>query len=249
MTQVTGTLTLPDGTPAAGASVVFELVGADRAFVPDDDETVLKQQPTITTDENGQYLIDLPGNATLDPPGTRWRRTVSMGRQRSFSDDLIVPVNGGPYDEHDLLAAPLVPVPSIAASNLITASRNGPGQTINAASVFNVYPVDGTTITIDTPLDFMVELRGRITVRHDDENFSSVVVAIAPPGETLVGGHVGQQTYAVTGEQGIPGTVTSTVQARLDPGITGSWQLYVTSVKPGNVTVVANGAELAAYRV
>jgi|ADGO01.1.fsa_nt_gi hypothetical protein len=46
MTQVTGTLTLPDGTPAAGASVVFELVGADRAFVPDDDETVLKQQPT-----------------------------------------------------------------------------------------------------------------------------------------------------------------------------------------------------------
>src|SRR5690606_959547 len=249
MTQVTGTLTLPDGTPAAGASVVFELVGADRAFVPDDDETVLKQQPTITTDENGQYTIDLPGNATLDPPATLWRRTVSMGRHRSFSDDLIVPVSGGPYDEHDLLAAPLVPVPSAAATNLTTASRCGAGQTINVASVFNVYAVAGTTITIDRPRDFMVELRGRITVRHDDEDFASVVVAIAPPGETLVGGHVGQQTYAVTGEKGIPGTVTSTVQARLDPGITGSWQLYITATKAGNVTVITNGAELAAYRV
>src|SRR5690606_26743526 len=112
MTQVTGTLTLPDGTPAAGASVVFELIGAHRAFAPDDDETVLKQQPTITTDENGQYVIDLPGNTILDPPGTRWRRTVSMGRHRSFYDDLIVPANGGPYDEYDLLASPLVPVPS-----------------------------------------------------------------------------------------------------------------------------------------
>jgi hypothetical protein len=104
-----------------------------------------------------------------------------MGRHRSFSDDLIVPVNGGPYDEHDLLAAPLVPVPSTAASNLITASTSGAEQTINVASPFNVYPVDGTTITIDTPLDFVVELRGRITVRHEDEDFSSVAVAIAPP--------------------------------------------------------------------
>src|SRR5690606_41856143 len=132
--------------------------------------------------------------------------------------------------------------------NLITASRSGAGQTINVASVFNVYGVDGTTVSIDMPLDFMIELRGRISVRHDDEDFASVVVAIAPPGETLVGGHVGQQTYMLTGEKGIPGTVTSTVQARLDPGITGSWQLYLTSTKTGDVTVVATAAELAAYR-
>lgn len=248
MTQVTGTLTLPDGTPAAGASVVFELVGADRAFVPDDDETVLKQQPTITTDENGQYVIDLPGNATLDPPGTRWRRTVSMGRQRSFSDDLIVPVNGGPYNEHDLLASPLVPVPSTAASNLIISSRSGADQTVDVANALFVYGVDGTTITIDTPLDFMVELRGRVNVRHEDEDFANVGLQIAPPGQTVVGGHVGQIGYALTGEKGESSTATITAQARLDPGITGSWQLYVTSFKPGDVIVVA-GAELAAYRV
>src|SRR5690606_32645919 len=133
---------------------------------------------------------------------------------------IIVPVSGGPYVVEDILAAPLVPVPSTAESNLIISSRNGAGQTINVTSVFNVYPVAGTTITIDRPLDFMVELRGRISVRHDDEDFASVVVAIAPPGETLVGGHVGQQTYMLTGEQGIVGTVTSTDQARLDPGIT-----------------------------
>src|SRR5690606_26627623 len=132
---------------------------------------------------------------------------------------------------------PLPILPSTAASNLIIASQSGAEQTLAVESVFNVYPVDGTAITIDTPLDFMVELRGRITVRHEDEDFASVAVSIAPPGQTLAGGHVGHTGHSVTGEKGIPGMVTSTVQARLDPGITGSWLLYSTSIKPGDVVV------------
>src|SRR5690606_22497112 len=248
MTQVTETIIRPDGTPAAGLKVRFTLAGATRAFASDDDETVLPVVEVVT-DQDGEYLVDLPANSELNPAGTRWRRSFGGRDVGTASDEIIVPVSGGPYVVEDILAAPLVPVPSTAESNLIVSATSGAQQTLTVESVFNVYPVAGTTIAIDTPLDFMVELRGRLTVRHDDEDFASVVVAIAPPGETLVGGHVGQQTYMLTGEKGIPGTVTSTVQARLDPGITGSWQLYVTSVKPGNVTVIANGAELAAYRV
>lgn len=247
MTQVTETITRPDGTPAAGLKVRFVLSGATRAFASDDDETVLSVVEVVT-DQDGQYVVDLPPNSELNPAGTRWRRSFGGSDIGVASDEIIVPVSGGPYPVEDILAAPLVPVPSTAASNLIIASQSGAEQTINVESVFNVYPVDGTTISLDTPLDFMVELRGRLTVRHNDEDFASVVASIEPPGQTLVGGHVGQQTYMLTGEQGIPGTVSNTLQVRLDPGTTGSWQLYITSVKPGSVTVTSR-AELAAYRV
>lgn len=247
MTQVTETIIRPDGTPAAGLKVRFTLAGATRAFASDDDETVLSVVEVVT-DQDGAYVVDLPPNSGLNPAGTRWRRSFGGRDIGTASDEIIVPVSGGPYPVEDILAAPLVPVPSTAESNLIIASTSGAQQTLTVESVFNVYPVDGTTIAIDTPLDFMVELRGRLTVRHDDEDFASVVASIAPPGQTLVGGQVGPETYMLTGEKGIGGTVSSTVQARLDPGTTGSWQLYVTSVKTGDVTVLSR-AELAAYRV
>jgi len=247
MTQVTETITRPDGTPAAGLKVRFTLAGATRAFASDDDETVLSVVEVVT-DQDGEYLIDLPANLDLNPAGTRWRRSFGGRDIGTASDEIIVPVSGGPYPVEDILAAPLVPVPSTPESNLIISSRSGADQTVNVASFLNVYGVAGTTITIDRPLDFMVELRGRVNVRHDVADFANVGLQIAPPGQTVVGGHVGQIGYALTGEMGESGTATITAQARLDPGITGSWQLYVTSFKPGDVIVVA-GAELAAYRV
>src|SRR5690606_36972995 len=200
MTQVTETLVRPDGTPAAGLTVRFTLAGATRAFASDDDETVLSVVEVVT-DQDGQYVVDLPANSGLNPAGTRWRRSFGGRDIGTASDEIIVPVSGGPYVVEDILAAPLVPVPSTAESNLIIASRSGADQTVNVVNAFAVYGVDGTTVSIDTPLDFMVELRGRVNVRHEDEDFANVALQIAPPGQTVVGGHVGQIGYTLTGPE------------------------------------------------
>src|SRR5690606_28270844 len=80
MPQVTETNVLPDGTPAEGVTIRWTLVGATRAFLSDDDETVLSTL-TVKTDSSGQYLVDLPANSDLNPSGTLWRRTIVGGER------------------------------------------------------------------------------------------------------------------------------------------------------------------------
>src|SRR5690554_3297785 len=109
MTQVTETITRPDGTPAAGLKVRFVLAGATRAFASADDETVLPVVEVVT-DQDGQYTVDLPPNSELNPAGTRWRRSFGGRDIGIASDEIIVPVSGGPYPVEDILAAPLEPV-------------------------------------------------------------------------------------------------------------------------------------------
>src|SRR5690606_5871993 len=106
MTQVTETITRPDGTPAAGLKVRFTLAGATRAFASDDDETVLSVV-AVVTGEDGQYLVDLPPSSAVNPAATRWRRSVGGRGIGAAGDDIIVPVCGGPYVVEDILAAPL----------------------------------------------------------------------------------------------------------------------------------------------
>lgn len=103
MTQVTETIVLPDGTPAEGVTIRWTLVGATRAFLSGDDETVLSTL-TVKTDQNGEYLVDLPANSDLNPSDTLWRRTIVGGERFGTVEDLVeVPDSGGPYVVEDIL--------------------------------------------------------------------------------------------------------------------------------------------------
>lgn len=247
MTQVTETIIRPDGTPAAGLKVRFTLAGATRAFASDDDETVLSVVEVVT-DQDGAYVVDLPPNSGLNPAGTRWRRSFGGRIIGTASDEIIVPVSGGPYPVEDILAAPLEPVPSTAASNLIVSATSGPQQTLAVAGPLNVYPVANTLITVP-PLPFTVELRAWCSTRHDDEDFANNALFIGPPGQTAVGGHIGRPAYMNCGVAGAGGTTSATTIARLDPNTGGDYMVYITSFQAGDVTIPNNGAELAAYRV
>src|SRR5690554_3011750 len=104
MTQVTETIVLPDGTPAAGVTIRGTAAGSTRAFLSDDDGTVLSTL-TVKTDSSGQYLVDLPANSDLNPSDTLWRRTIVGGERFGTIDDLVeVPDSGGPYVVEDILA-------------------------------------------------------------------------------------------------------------------------------------------------
>lgn len=255
MPEVRGTVVRPNGLPTRDVKVEYRLVrvgstGLVHRAVGDDGRTYTGVQP-VELDADGTYQVELPPNAELDPPDTRWARTILAPNGRELaSDPLIVPVGDGPdgaWPDNDLLVGPLDPIPEAPPSGRLMLARSGPEQTLTVASLFQIYPIGGTVVQIDDPLPFPVELRARATMRHDDEDFANVVLVIAPVGESSATARIGHG-YGNCGAQGIAGTVTVTAQAELDPGVTGAWQLYATSFNAGDVTVTA-GAKLGVYRV
>lgn len=257
MPEVRGTVVRPDGLPTRDVRVEYRLVrvgstGLVHRAVGDDGRTYTGVQP-VELDADGTYEVELPANAELDPPDTRWARTILAPNGRELaSDPLIVPVGDGPdngaWPDNDLLVGPLDPIPEAPPSGRLMLARSGPEQTLTVASVFEIYPIGGTVVQIDDPLPFPVELRARATMRHDDEDFANVILVIAPVGESSVTAGIGHG-YGNCGAKGIAGTVTVTAQAELDPGVTGAWQLYVTALAAGDVTVSAAGTQLGIYRV
>jgi len=248
MTQVTGTITYPDGSPAQGASVQFVLVGAARAFVSADDETVVGTQPTKTADTLGEYTIDLPANTAMAPGGTRWRRHVSARGIVPFYDDLIVPVSGGPYAEEDILAEPLPALPTLGAvtevdySEIVTANSAVAVNTLAIASVPNI------VVTVPD-LAEVCYLLGAVGVKHSVAN-ANVALAIGPTG--LTSGQIALAKGAGWAQCGAIGAVsTIPLRARIPAHSPGDYQLYINGTA-GNATVEAQEfapSSLAAWRV
>lgn len=105
MTTLTGTIVTPDGDPATGV-VVLQLAGEDGRALPTafvGDETIVGASST-ELDENGQYSIDIAGNADIIPAGTRWARSHGTGRTAA-TIYLDVPTSGT-VSEEDIVADP-----------------------------------------------------------------------------------------------------------------------------------------------
>jgi len=236
MTQVTGTITYPDGSPLQGASVKYTLIGASRAFVSADDETVAGTQPTITVDAAGEYTIDVPGNPTMAPVGTMWRRHVSARGIEPFYDDLIVPGTGGPYVEENVLAEPVSPVPAPTATALVDRAEITVSTAPLAVTAFTVAAVP--LLVVDIPdLGVPVMIRAQSGLDHSTAAGGagrSVSMSIAPVGSDLTG-LIASNTFW----QGDGQPISGSVEAFLPAGSPGSYQLFVSSATSGNVVATA----------
>lgn len=249
MTQVQGTLTRPDGSPAVGSSVRFTLVGATRAFVSADDETVLATQAPVAVDEFGAYTIDLPGNSALNPAGTRWRREIigatDVGRVR---DDLLVPATGGPYFEEDILAESLDPLPTPGAVTELDYSEIVTDNPALAINLLGIASVPNLTVTVpDMPE--VCYILGNVGVSHSAAD-ATVALAVGPTG--LGTGDINSALgagWVQLNAAGSPGTVP--LRARIPAHSPGDFQLYANGTS-GDVTVRGlpyAPASLAAWRM
>lgn len=239
MTQVTETVTRPGGAAAAGVSVRYELVGASRAFVSADDETVVGKQPTITTDVNGEYTIDLPANTSMEPEGTRWRRTVVGAGIDQFSDDIIVPSGGGPYVLEDVLADSLAALPTPVATNDLdraTLTANFGPTAVNLLSIVAV-----TGLVVDVPdLAVGCYVKATALMSHSAAN-AAVVLVIAPVGASITTDPM-QQATATLGAAATKETVVC--ELYLPAHSAGSYQVFVLGTS-GNLTVEASADAVA----
>ena len=123
MTTVTGSLRLPDGRAALGR-VRFELVDRttrrplDRAAF-DGQGRAIVGRTDVELDQDGRWEVDLPGQSSIDPPGTAWARIhIDENGQPGRPVLLVVPAAGGPVSEHEIMLRddePSPPAPAGAA--------------------------------------------------------------------------------------------------------------------------------------
>src|SRR5690606_6677753 len=162
-------------------------------------------------------------------------------------DEIIVPVSGGPYVVEDILAAPLVPVPSTPESNLIASVATASEHTVEIVNPFATVAIPQTQLPVP-PVDGRVELRGLVSLRHEDADNVNVGVTILPEGGSF-GDRVAPLRYANLGQKGVAGTGSAYVVGRLDPGTAGTFELHIICLSLGEVVFPAGSVELSAYRV
>lgn len=244
MGTVTGTLRRPDDSAFVG-TVRFGLVDATgravhRAFDHATGRTYLGPIDAEVS-AAGVYSLALPANTALDPAGSRWARTVLRDGVASVSDALIVPVGAGPFDEDDILAEALDPLPEPAPANLIDSAEITAPTGNLAVNAFVMTSVPNTTVTVPNVARPVI-LRGGGPIRHSVAN-ANVALLIAAVGATL-----GAQLDAAFAQLGPIATLSSPKpEVLLDPHSPGDYQLFVFSTTTGNIVVDAVTAAQAGY--
>lgn len=244
MTTVNGTIIRGDESPAKGATVKFTLQGADRAFRTDTAGTVVKTTFVASPDATGLYTVNLIGNDALSPLGTKWRREITGPGITTVTDDIIVPNTGGPFEEDQLLAEPVDPIPDPTPSNFID------GATLVASVTgLSVNPLAGATVTgtqVTVPdLSIPVVLRTKATLTHTVAN-SRIALAIVPAGAGV--GSAIDIAWALNGGSAA-NEVTVSYESMLDPHSAGNYELLVYSAVDGTMAVVAGPAHQSYLRV
>lgn len=224
MPTVTGTIVTPDGTAVAGATVSFAL-DTGRAWRNSDDDLIVSPI-TEVTDENGEYSLTLPGNADLDPANSRYVRTVTFGGgarrgMAALVDELIVPSAGGPYNEHDLLAESLDPLPTPTATNDLDRADITANTSATATNVLTLIAVPG--LVVDVPdLDTGCYVKATLNIQNSAAN-PAIVASVAPVGATV--STTPQQQAAETGGAAAS-QKTVTAELYLPPHSAGQYQAF-----------------------
>lgn len=261
MPTVTGTILLPDGTAPTGCTVRFTLSGVDRAFHGTDETRVSGVDVAVDAD-TGVYTVTLPGNADLRPTGTYWNRAVTGSRVVAFNDDLLVPASGGPYDEEDILADVLDPLPETEPSNEVdSVERTTDFGPVTASNGVNAVPVTGMVVEVpDVDQPCWIEAKAMMRIANADTP-AVATVAIGPEGssEAQVDALDDISTVFIGAAGDLPLDNTGRASIRVPANTPGTYQMYLlahdnTNIglgisSPVAVTLIADDHVKASMRV
>lgn len=145
MATVTNTLKLPDGSTPSTGRVLIELVSSAGSpklagWGPTDNTILDIANPTVASD--GTWSASLVPNADIDPPGTAYKITESVGRVRYVHH---IEVGSGGGTVHDLLVDAPASLPSSAlAAHQVAADPHG-DRAYSAALVDDLSGVTNAT--------------------------------------------------------------------------------------------------------
>lgn len=251
MPTVTGRAVLPSGTGAAqrNTRVRFRLVDADGSRVAQAWDTnagrLIVGDEDLGLDAEGDYSIDLPANTHIEPTGTRWSRVVLLRGTEGPARSLVVPVGGGPYDEHAILdeAVDALPVPE--PSNELDVAERTSGLTLGSFNGFNIIAVTGMVVSVPD-INRPCYIDTQLWMEHAATANANLATMIGVTGLSTIG----TQTATGIGFVGAQGKETSPfARARIPAHSPGDYQAYGYSDTSGNVTLIATEANPARITV
>lgn len=250
MPDVTGRIVLPSGTaggPATKLRSRFRLVDAAGNHVRQAWDTsagnrVIVDYEDRELDTEGDYTVTLAPNTQIEPSGTRWQRTVLIGKNEGPQLSMVVPVGGGPYNEHTIRDEPADPLPVPEPSNELDVAERTSGLTVGTFNGFNIHGVTGMVVTVPD-LDRPCYIDCQLWMEHAATANANLATMIAVAGLVDPNNIIGTQVGAGTGFVGAQGKETSPfARARIPAHSPGDYQAYVYSDTSGNVTLIANSA-------
>jgi hypothetical protein len=209
---------------------------ADRVIVDYED---------LDIDAEGDYSIDLPPNTQIEPSGTRWSRTVVLRGIEGPTRSLIVPVGGGPYDEHEILEEEAGALPEAPASAVIDSAEINTATGNLAVNAFALTPVPNLVVTVPD-IDEPVLVRARGPVKNTPSRSQATVgttngqpgitgpanaFSAADEGRTITGTGIPASTLIVA--------VTSETAAVMSNNATGT--ASITATITGGLSTAALG--------
>jgi len=241
MPVVNGKITRPDLTKQA-VSVEFDLVdqvgNPVRAWKTATDETIISRQPVTPDVVTGAYTVTIPGNTDLNPANTRWRRRIYFG-QDIYTDYLVVPPSGGPYQEEDI-AQDIVALPTTTPSNESAFFSLGVNQGVTIVSGFVLVPVPTFIVVVPDSARPHIFL-GCVNLSHATVANANLFAGIALVGETTIGNAKGYGNL-VAGPTGVG--VNVSFVGRVPPHSAGSYQVMVNG-PAGSITVTGGTNNLS----
>jgi hypothetical protein len=246
MPTVTGRIVKPSGTaggPANNTRARFRLVDSTARRVPQAWDTgtsnrVIVDQEDFTLDAEGDYSVTLAPNTQIEPSGTRWQRVVLLGQTEGPALSMVVPVGGGPYNEHDIRDEPVDPLPVPEPSNEIDVAEVASGSTLTGFNGFNIIAVPNTVVTVPD-MSRPCWVLAQLWMEHAATANMNLLACIAAPGSTTFG----QQIAAAAGFVGAAGKETSPMAwGRIPAHQPGDWQAFVYADNTGNVNLIASAA-------
>jgi hypothetical protein len=246
MPNVTGRIVKPSGTaggPANGTRVRFRLVDSAgnkvrQAWDTGTANRVIAGDEDFGLDAEGDYTVTLAPNTQIEPSGTRWQRVVLDGKNEGPALSMVVPVGGGPYNEHTIRdeAVDALPVPE--PSNEQNAAERTSNLTVGSFNGFNIIAVTGMVVTVPD-LDRPCYIDCQLWMEHAATANANLATMIGVTGLTTIG----TQIAAAIGFVGAQGKETSPfARARIPAHSPGTYQAYVYSDTSGNVNTIASTA-------
>jgi hypothetical protein len=246
MPDVTGRVVKPSGTaggPANHTRVRFRLVDAAgnrvrQAWDTGTANRVITGDEDLGLDAEGDYLVTLAPNTQIEPSGTRWQRVVLDGATEGPTLSMVVPVGGGPYNEHVIRDEAVTPLPVPEPSNEVDAAERTSNLTVGSFNGFNIIAVTGMVVTVPD-LDRPCYIDCQLWMEHAATANANLATMIGVTGLTTIG----TQVAAGIGFVGAQGKETSPfARARVPAHSPGDYQAYVYSDTSGNVTTIASEA-------